>query len=256
MRHLPPLDTHAHVALDIAPFELEKLGAVVLIATRSLEEFARVESRSDGASVWGLGCHPGLVGAQRGFDPDKFASMLQSTPYVAEVGLDGASRVPRDVQRATFEAITRALEAAPRIVSIHSYRATRSVLETLRASRLRSGAVLHWWLGDPEETREAVDLGCYFSVNFSMARSPDVLRAIPRDRLLVETDHPSGDRFSPAPRRPGRVEPVETRIAKSLDIAPEDIREVVWTNFAALVDDTGVDRLLPLAVRKMIRSIS
>ncbi len=53
MRRLPPLDTHAHVALDIAPVELERLGAVVLIATRSLDEFQTVQSRTDRASVWG-----------------------------------------------------------------------------------------------------------------------------------------------------------------------------------------------------------
>lgn len=254
MRRLPPLDTHAHVALDIAPFELEKLGAVVLIATRSLDEYAQVESRSDRASVWGVGCHPGLVGADRGFDPDRFATMLQSTSYVAEVGLDGASRVPRDTQRATFERIVKAVETSPRIASIHSYRATSAVLEVLRASHLRAGAVLHWWLGTPEETREAVALGCYFSVNYSMTRSPNVLRAIPRERLLVETDHPSGDRFSQSPRRPGRVEPVEAGIARALGLAPAVVRTVVWSNFAALVDDTGVESLLPAALRQMIQS--
>lgn len=256
MRRLPPLDTHAHIALDIAPLELEKLGAVVLIATRSLDEFAQVQPRSDRASVWGVGCHPGLVGAHRGFDPDRFTVMIQSTPYVAEVGLDGASRVPLDTQRATFEAIVRAVETSPRIVSIHSYQATGAVLDVLRASRLRAGAVLHWWLGTPEETREAVALGCYFSVNYSMTRSPEILRAIPRERLLVETDHPSGDRFSPPPRQPGRVEPAEDRIARSLGVAPDTVRGTVWANLATLVDATGVGHLLPSAVGQMIRSVS
>lgn len=256
MRRLPPLDTHAHVALDIAPLELEKLGAVVLIATRSLDEFAQVRTRSDRASVWGVGCHPGLVGAQRGFDHDRFTALIQSTPYVAEVGLDGASRVPQATQRTTFEAVVRTLETSPRIVSIHSYQATVPVLEVLRASRLRTGVVLHWWLGTPEQTREAVALGCYFSVNYSMTRSPELLAAIPRNRLLLETDHPSGDRFSPPPRRPGRIEAVEARIARTLGVATDVVRGAGWKNFAALVDDTGIARLLPPAVGQMTRSVS
>lgn len=254
MRRLPPLDAHAHVALNIAPLELEKLGAVVLIATRSLDEFAQVRTRSDRASVWGVGCHPGLVGAQRAFDSDRFTSMIESTSYVAEVGLDGSSRVPLGIQRATFEAIVRALEVSPRIISIHSYQATSAVLDVLRASRLREGVVLHWWLGTPQETREAVALGCYFSVNYSMSRSPEALRAVPRDRLLVETDHPSGDRFAPEPRRPGRVEPVEARAAKSLGVTPDVVRGATWSNFAALVAGAGVEHLLPVAVGEMTRS--
>ncbi|GAB6859758.1 TatD family hydrolase [Microbacterium xylanilyticum] len=256
MRRLPPLDTHAHVALDIAPVELERLGAVVLIATRSLDEFQTVQSRTDRASVWGVGCHPSLVGAQRGFDADRFATMIRSTPYVAEVGLDGSSRVPRDEQVGTFAEIVRVLEMSPRVTSIHSYRAARPVLDVLDQSRLRTGVVLHWWLGTVEETREAVDLGCYFSVNYSMTRSLEHLQAVPQSRLLVETDHPSGDRFSPHPRRPGAVEALESRLAKAFNVDPEAMRSLVWSNFATLIRDTGVAALLPGAVREMTRSVS
>ena len=35
------------------------------------------------------------------------------------------------------------------------------------------GIILHWWLGDAQQTRRAVDLGCYFSVNASSVRRKD-----------------------------------------------------------------------------------
>lgn len=256
MRKLPPLDTHAHVALDLAPHELENLGAVVLIATRSTAEFQRVRNRTDRASIWGLGCHPGLVGAQQTFELDQFVGMLPATPYVSEVGLDGSSRVNLDAQLANFTSILSALKVAPRVTSVHSYRATRPVLDALKATRECSGIILHWWLGDPDETREAVDLGCYFSVNYSMTKNPDMLRGIPTSRLLLETDHPSGDRFSPPPRRPGHLEPVERRLAKVLKRPQEEVRDLTWRNFAHLVQSVEAEARFPIAVRRMLQSLT
>ncbi|WP_082305343.1 TatD family hydrolase [Leucobacter japonicus] len=256
MRQLPPLDTHAHVALDIAPHELENLGAVVLIATRSTAEFQRVRSRTDRASVWGLGCHPGLVGVQQAFEIDQFQETLHATPYVSEIGLDGSSRVNPGMQLANFTSILDALEVVPRVTSIHSYRATRPVLDALKATGECSGIILHWWLGDADETREAVDLGCYFSVNYAMTKNLDMLRAVPVSRLLLETDHPSGDRFSPPPRRPGHLEPVERRLAKALNRSPEEVRELTWRNFGHLAQSVEVEALLPAAVRRMLQSLT
>jgi len=89
----------------------------------------------------------------------------------------------------------------PRILSLHSYRATDQVLEEL-SSRPAPGVVLHWWPGSAVATRRAVDLGCYFSVNAAIFQRPATLRHLPVDRLLPETDHPYGDRTGSEPHQP------------------------------------------------------
>lgn len=255
MRELPPLDVHAHVATDIAASDLESLGAVVLIATRSLADFNLVINRRDLVSVWGIGCHPSLVGIQRAFDAELFKRALTHTAYVAEVGLDGGSRVPMAKQRETLEVILGIVDQFPRLISLHSYKATGELLELLSTLDPTSGRILHWWLGDVEETQRALELGCYFSINFSMIRTTESWKTIPLDRLFFETDHPSGDRFSASPRQPGRVQSVEAAVAKHHRLPIREVRAHVWRNFAQVVADTGTRSLLPGPIQRMVDSV-
>ena len=95
-RALPPLDLHAHIDPEIEPRALESLGAVVFAATRSAEEFERARRRSDAVTIWGLGCHPGVPGAQSEFDPTLFSVLMDGAAMVSEIGLDGRSKVPLD----------------------------------------------------------------------------------------------------------------------------------------------------------------
>jgi TatD DNase family protein len=256
VKRLPPLDMHAHVAASISNHGLESLGAVIFIATRSLQEYSRVSRRNDLTAIWGAGCHPGLVGAHRDFNSESFREAIRTTAYVAEVGLDGSSRVAMDVQVRTLRSILRLVQDNPRVVSLHSYRATGKLLELLSEQKVSPGFVLHWWLGDDNETKTAINLGCSFSVNYSIIRSTQSWRLIPLDRLLLETDHPSGDRFSPPPRQPGSVQEVERVLAKHHAITPEELRSQIWRNLARIISATNTHQLLPVPVKNMLDYIS
>jgi TatD DNase family protein len=252
MKHLPPLDVHAHVDPSIDADDLVRLGAVVFAVTRSVDDFMTTLDRRDRITVWGVGCHPGLVGVQRSFDSSAFAAAIASTPLVGEVGLDGSSRVPLGTQIETLEAILEQATNVPRVVSLHSFKATGETLAVI--GRHRATTVLHWWLGDEAETRRAMDLGCYFSVNQSMTKRYEHLALLPLDRVLTETDHPSGDRFSPIPRQPGRVQPVEERLAALHGCRPEEVRNQAWRNLATLVNSLpgNTEALFPAAIRQML----
>ncbi len=211
--------------------------------TRSLEEFERL-SRNDSRVIWAIGAHPGLVRAQRAFNADSFRQLMIRTPVVGEAGLDGASRVPMDTQLQTFREILLAVAETPRIISIHSYRAEAQVLRELNRIPIR-GAVLHWWTGSQGLTEEAIRLGCYFSVPPAAAGAlgVDFLRQIPRDKILTETDHPSGDRRGPSPRRPGNIREVERHLTKTWSLDEDGVRHQIWQNLALLVNETGTERL-------------
>lgn len=248
MSPLPALDLHAHLDVDIAPSALRDLRAVVFAATRSLSEAETAMSRRDEQTVWGVGCHPGLVGAHREFDARRFAQLVTAAAFVSEIGLDGASRVPLETQQGTLSAILLELQRLPRVASVHSYQATDLVIAALEARPIR-GCVLHWWLGDASQTRRAIELGCFFSVNASSVRRTDVLDQIPFDRVITETDHPFGDRGSRAQARPGFVTPVEKALARHYQRAPHQIRLSIWDNFARLVSETESMGLLPRRIR-------
>ncbi|MFD3399835.1 TatD family hydrolase [Kribbella sp. NPDC058693] len=252
-RALPPLDLHAHLETDLSARDLEGLGAVVFAATRSLAEFDQTLTRKDLVTVWGVGCHPGLRVAQEAFDSEAFAAAMRVTPFVSEIGLDGRSAVPAALQTATFTSILRLATATPRLLSVHSYGATSAVVDLLESHDFK-GAILHWWLGTADETQRAIDLGCYFSVNHSMARKAGLISSLPVDRLLFETDHPSGDRSSPQPRRPGTVQPVEQLLAAQRNMSMMAIREQAWRNFGRLVEQLGVAAMMTTPIQKMIEA--
>lgn len=254
MKRLPPIDMHTHIEADIAASELSELGSLIFAATRSLDEAEQALGRSDTWTIWGVGCHPGLLGVQKKFDPARFADLISKTAYVSEVGLDGTSRVSLQTQRATFVAILAMLQTTPRITSIHSYAATGATLSCL-ATQAIQGAVLHWWLGDENETRRAVALGCYFSINAAMLKRPDVLRLLPLDRVFAETDHPFGDRSAGRSRRPGNVDNVEASIARLHGLEQDEVRRIMWQNLATVVRATRCGSLLPRTVRVTLAAL-
>ena len=254
MSFLPGLDLHAHIDPTIAPHELKSLDAVVFAATRSLEESDLALRRDDARTIWGVGCHPGLAGAQKAFSASEFRSQLERTAFVGEVGLDGKSRVPIAKQEETLTKVLTALTDHPRIVSLHSYAATSEVLQL--AERWRSpGMVLHWWLGSPKDTIRAIEIGAYFSINTASIRRPEILELIPLERLLPETDHPHGDRKRSGISRPGYIGDVESAVAKIHGLTDDAVRLQLWKNFAALVSEAGVGSLLPREVRVIIASL-
>lgn len=250
-RTLPPVDLHAHVDVSIAPRDLESLGAVVFAATRSLQEAERALKRTDAVTVWGAGCHPGVAEAQAEFDASRFRALLAQTPFVSEVGLDGASKVTLHRQRETFAAILAETTRTPRLVSVHSKRATSQVLDLLEAAGTR-GAILHWWLGSTRDTERARGLGCLFSVNSSMDVAKLRTAGVPLDAMLPETDHPSGNQTSSEPRQPGRIADVERSLAVAFGVTPEDVRTQAWRTLARVCGDLDLDALFPVPIQRML----
>ena len=173
-----PLDAHAHIEPGIAPAELAALRSCVIAVTRTLDEYAQTQDRPDRCVVWGAGCHPGLAREVKGFSASRMRDAIATTPVIGEVGLDGAARTPMESQLAALRAILEVASDTPRLLSLHSYRATGLVVRELREFRPHA-AILHWWLGSPEETEAAVAAGAYFSVNASQARSWKSLRLVP-----------------------------------------------------------------------------
>lgn len=252
MAGFPPIDLHAHVDPSIVPGEIAALDAVVFAVTRSLDEAEAALARTDETAVWGVGCHPGLARSLAGFSPGRFAELLQATCFAGELGLDGNKGV-LERQVATLRAALGVLIDQPRITSLHSAGATSELLGELERTPI-VGAVLHWWLGTPDQTARAVALGYYFSLNAAGACRNDLLSLIPLERLLTETDHPFGDRRS-RPHRPGNVASVEEVIARHHGLPPDVVRRQMWSNLATLIGDVGCGRLVPQVIRRYLAAV-
>ena len=159
---------------------------------------------------------------------------------VGEIGLDyyWKENAPREVQQAAFAAQMELAAAHNLPVIIHDRDAHGDTMELLRRHRPRG--VLHCFSGSVEMMREAVSLGLYIglggAVTFKNAKKQDVIRAVPKDRILVETDCPY---MTPVPFRGKLNEPKYVRhtlafVAETLGMTFEEAEKLTEQNTLAL----------------------
>jgi TatD DNase family protein len=244
---LPTLDAHAHLDPSRRPEEFLASGTVLAMSLL-LDEAEHALERNDPLIAWGVGCHPRFPRAQTGFEAARFRSLAERTAIVGEVGLDTGSRVPLETQLQTFRQVLEIVSGMPRLVSIHSYRATGLVLDELERCPVLI-PVLHGWFGNVAETKRAVELGCYFSIHSQMARHSKFRNHVPPERVLVESDHGYND---PPAAIPCRVEWAEYLVAQQYGLEVEELRRVAWKNFARIIHETKMAHLLPETLAKLV----
>jgi TatD DNase family protein len=166
----------------------------------------------------GLGIHPqALPSLGEAGDEAALATLdallgRKEAIAVGECGLDGPSAVGAPLERQVR--VLRAHFALARKhrlpLLLHCFHAHPALQALLKEEPLpEAGAVLHSYSGGPELAKGYAKLGLYFGfagpVTFPEARKPlESVRAVPPDRLLLETDAPDQ---APHPHRGGRSEP-------------------------------------------------
>jgi TatD DNase family protein len=138
------------------------------------------------------------------------ANALQDPVVVAagEMGLDyHYDHSPRALQRDAFEAQLDLAREAGRAAVIHAREADDDVAAVL-GNHPGTVAIMHSYSSGPALLRTAVGLGHYVSlsgmITFKSWQQDDLVREVPLDRLLVETDAPY---LAPVPHRGKRNEP-------------------------------------------------
>jgi TatD DNase family protein len=254
------LDSHAHLAdpafdddRDATLARARESGAEgVICIGESLAAADR--ARALAAS------HPGLVYWTAGVHPHDAASFdeARDVPHirahleagavaVGECGLDyHYDHSPRAQQRAAFQAQLALAAAAGRAVVVHTREAEGDtgamVVEAAAAGVL---GVLHCFTGSAELARTALDAGWYISfsgiITFKKWTDEALLRLVPDDRLLVESDSPY---LAPVPHRGRRNEPAWVahtveRLAGARGSEPAQIGALVIANARRLFGLTG-----------------
>lgn len=227
-----PLDAHAHVPLSASVAEVAAYApSLVMAVTRAPTQWPTALRRRDSRIAWGIGCHPGDEQAVAQFEERRFAGAARAAAFIGEVGLDARSRVPLAAQQTVLDSVLRVGAGEGLIVSLHVAGRVAEALDLL-SRHPDARVILHWWTGSPEQTAAASDLGCYFSING--AARPHVLKALPRDRTLTETDFPFTKRMDPAATAPGRVAKGIALLSSTWTMAPAQVTELVWQNLASL----------------------
>lgn len=195
MEHL--YDTHFHLDLQkdsVAAIRDIEENLIYTIAVTNLPDLYRKETAEIKSKYIriALGFHPELVHQYTKQIPLMW-ELLPVVRYVGEVGLDFVDNTYQQEQVAFFSELIERCRCDPnKIITIHSRQATGNVLELL-GDDFRFKAILHWFTGSRDELIDAINKGCYISVNSAMLRSKrfiNLLPLIPSKRILLETDSP------------------------------------------------------------------
>ena len=195
MKHL--YDTHFHLDLQkdrtaaICEIEENQIYAIAVTNLPDLYRKEAVEIKSKYIRI-ALGFHPELIHQYQKQIPLMW-ELLPEVRYIGEVGLDLVNKSYEREQEAFFsELVERCRYDSNKIFTIHSRRSVDKVLDIL-GYNYRFRAILHWFSGSRIELENAIERGCYFSINGAMMKSKkflDMLPIIPSNRLLIETDSP------------------------------------------------------------------
>lgn len=194
-------DTHCHIDLlnSMNRFcrELNNKKITILSMTTTPKAYAlEVERLHQFSTIaLSLGLHPQLVATRKNELPmvDKYISSCQ---FIGEIGLDFSRRhyASKKDQEYVFEHIIDSCTQS-KTISIHSVFSTKQVLDVLEkhATPQNNFCILHWFTGTSKQLNRAIELGCYFSINeqmLSSSKGGELVRAIPLNRLLLESDAP------------------------------------------------------------------
>lgn len=244
-------DTHAHLNAEqynedleqvIERAKSEKVEKIVVVGFDRPTITRAMELIEEHDFIYAaIGWHP--VDAIDMTDEDlawiKTLSQHEKVVAIGEMGLDYYwDKSPKDVQ---IEVFRRQIALAKEVnlpIIIHNRDATEDVVTILREEGAAEvGGIMHCFTGSLEIAKVCMDMNFYISfggpVTFKNAKKPkEVVKEIPSDRLLIETDCPY---LTPAPFRGKRNEPsyvkyIAEQIAELREISFEELAELTTEN--------------------------
>jgi len=231
------VDSHCH--LDDRRFDADREAVIARAAENGVAHIVNpgVDLLSSRAAVAlaqehehvhaAVGIHPHDAKTLDADALEELKRLARSPKVVAigEIGLDYYRNLsPHEVQRSAFEmqlelaaelglpVIVHDRDAHDDVLAVLSH--WRAALHARRSTLHEHPGVLHSFSGDVAMAEQAVALGFFVGVSGPVTyknadRLRQVVRAVPLERLLVETDAPY---LTPQPRRGQRNEPAYVRM--------------------------------------------
>lgn len=247
------IDSHAHLtdkafASDPEVLSKAKAAGINTVVTlgwniASSEECLDLAEKNDGV-LFAAGVHPSDC---KEFDNGVIARLFntfKSEKCIAlgEIGLDYHYETnDYDLQKEVFKKQIRSACDAELPFIVHSREASRDVTDIITESDktglIKKNFLMHCYSESKEAAAIYLKHGAYFAfggaVTFKNAKKEDIIRSIPIDRVLCETDCPY---MAPVPLRgtvnePANVRYVYEKLADVYGVAIEKFVEIVRENF-------------------------
>nr|WP_275660412.1 YchF/TatD family DNA exonuclease [Shewanella sp. Isolate13] len=255
------IDSHCHLdRLKIAPDQASLQEIITAAKARDIGYFLCVNVRQQGfvemkqkmaafdEVFLSAGVHP--LDVQDGLNIQEVEQFARDEKVIAigETGLDYFyANETKSLQQTCFEQQIDLAVKVNKPLIIHTRDAREDTINFLKRGKADTvGGVLHCFTEDWEMAKAAIDLGFYISVSGivtfkNAAELRNVIRKVPKDRLLVETDSPY---LAPVPHRgkenqPAFVRDVAEFVAELRGEKYPDLAQYTTDNFFRLFKDAA-----------------
>jgi len=113
---------------------------------------------------------------------------------IGEIGLDyhwAKNDSEKELEKRVYTSMIELAKKMDLPVVLHSRDAVSECLDLLNQNEFKNPIMMHFFSGDLAEAKRAVDMGGYISIPpLRSAERRKIIREIPLDRLLVESDAP------------------------------------------------------------------
>lgn len=250
------VDSHCH--LDFKEFESDFEDVLKRAASRSVSHFVTISTRisefhrivkvasRNKAIFCSVGNHPSHSSEEPELTAEQIAALC-SHPKVVGIGETGLDfhydYSPKDIQKKTFIEHIKASQKTKLPLIIHSREAEDDTIELLQShyNKEKFPILLHCFTSKLHLAEAALELGGYISfsgiITFKKSEElQEIVKKIPLDRILVETDSPY---LAPQSNRGKRNEPaflveVAQKIAELKNVSYEEVASVTTNNFEKL----------------------
>lgn len=171
---------------------------------------------------------------------NEIENLAQNEKVVAigEIGLDYYWN--KDNKEFQKEIFVKQIEIANKLnlpIVIHTRDAVMDTIEVLKnVMPCNKKGIFHCCPLNVELIKEAVKLGYYISfsgvITFKNAKAEEAIKAVPQDKILIETDSPylTPEPFRGKRNNPSNVEYVARKIADVLGISFEEVEKITMEN--------------------------
>ncbi|HIQ25332.1 MAG TPA: TatD family deoxyribonuclease [Persephonella sp.] len=246
------IDTHCH--LDMLKSEedlkesLERVDFLITIGCDKEEIKKAIKIANKYENVYAsIGYHPYDVNEitdEDLKDLKELARKEEKVIAIGECGLDYYRDItPKDKQVYFFE---KQIEMAKQLnlpLIVHSREANRDTEDILENyAPFEAGGIIHCFGGDLQMMEKCIDMGFYISfagnITYPKAESlREVLKRVPLDRLLLETDSPflAPQKKRGKPNKPSYIFYTRDFVANLLGISPEELEKITDENAKKLL---------------------
>jgi len=241
------IDAHSHLdryeeALELALDEINKHKILTISTSMDIPSFERnleIGERCD-LVLPAFGIHPWNAPDNKD-RLEELHDAIDRSPIIGEIGLDHHFIEDTSQYAAQYKVFDFFLSAAKeqnKIVNLHTKGAEREILERLINYGIQH-AIIHWYSGPLEVFYELLEYGVYFTIGVELLFSDhikELVRQLPLERLLTETDNPGGYRWLTGEiGMPSIIKSVIKSLAEVKNSTTEIIIQNVLENFFQLI---------------------